>query len=69
MKIAELTITFEKLVVKSQLREEILETKRLLKHTDLDKNQTTWMDGYINGLRMALCVIDELETGGDEVTS
>lgn len=81
MKIAELTITFDKDTMRNQLRAEIAEAK---KHLRAEKKkpfnwsecvlvhgsriQNSYVEGYLKGMRMAIAMLDELEheDGGSE---
>jgi hypothetical protein len=38
-----------------------------MKNQMFDESQQLYLDGYLNGLRMALCMLEEL--GGDEVSA
>ena len=68
MKIAELTIQFDRVTLKNQLKNEITETKKLMKRTTMTDIQHTWMEGYINGIRIAMCLLEELDNGPSEVS-
>lgn len=81
MKIAELTITFDKDTIRNHLRAEIAEAK---KHLQVEKKKpfnwsecvlvhgsridNSYTEGYLNGLRLAIALLDELdhENGGDK---
>jgi hypothetical protein len=67
IKKAKFHITFDKLVLKSEIKQEIASTKKLMKNQMFDESQQLYLDGYLNGLRMALCMLEEL--GGDEVSA
>ena len=67
IKKAKFHITFEKLILKHEIRQEIASTKKLMRNQTFDESQQLYLDGYLNGLRMAFCMLDEL--GGDEVSS
>jgi hypothetical protein len=63
MKIAELTITFNRLMMKTEIKREIAETKKMMQLPGLDEFQYMYMDGYVNGLRMAMCMLEEMSDG------
>lgn len=68
MKIAEVTVTFQKFDLKTNIKHEIAETKKMMRTKGLDELQHMYMDGYINGLRMAMCMLEELDDGKNEVS-
>jgi hypothetical protein len=69
MKIAELTITFERLMLKTEIKREIDETKKMMRGKKWDDVQHMYLDGYLNGLRMALCYLEELAVSGNDEVS
>ncbi len=82
MKIAELTITFERLILKTEIKREIDETKKSIKENlkqpfqwsdfvavHKDKLEQSYLEGYLNGLRMALCYLEELAVSGNDEVS
>jgi hypothetical protein len=68
MKIAELTITFDRLMLKTEIKREIDETKKMMRGSKWDELQHMYLDGYLNGLRIALCFLEEMKRGNDEVS-
>jgi hypothetical protein len=69
MKIAELTITFDRLMLKTEIKREIEETKKMMRGSKWDELQHMYLDGYLNGLRIALCFLEEMKrSGNDEVS-
>jgi hypothetical protein len=69
MKIAELTITFDRLMLKTEIKREIDETKKMMRGQKWDDVQHMYLDGYLNGLRIALCFLEEMKrSGNDEVS-
>jgi hypothetical protein len=68
MKIAEMTVTFQKFDLKSSIKHEIAESKKMVKQKGLDELAQMYLDGYINGLRMAMCMLEEMDDGKNEVS-
>jgi hypothetical protein len=69
MKIAELTITFERLMLKTEIKREIDETKKMMRGKKWDDVQHMYLNGYLNGLQMALCYLEELAVSGNDEVS
>jgi hypothetical protein len=81
VKMAEITITFDKLTLKTEIKREIIETKKTIKEnlkkpfqwSDLvavhkDKLEDHYLEGYLSGLRMAMCMLEEMDDGKNEVS-
>jgi hypothetical protein len=68
MKIAEMTVTFQKFDLKANIKHEIAESKKMGKQKGLDELAQMYLEGYINGLRMAMCMLEEMDDGKNEVS-
>jgi hypothetical protein len=55
-------------MLKTEIKREIEETKKMMRGSKWDELQHMYLDGYLNGLRIALCFLEEMKRGNDEVS-